>query len=87
MSLNLPKGWNFLALKELIDKNRSIRYGIVQPGEYDENGRFMIRGQDYSFGWVNPEKLFKVSDEIENKYRNARLKFGDLILTIVGAGT
>lgn len=87
MSIKLPNDWHFLELKELIEKKRSIRYGIVQPGEYDENGRYMVRGQDYSFGWVEPENLFKVSDVIESKYKNARLKTGDIILTIVGAGT
>ncbi len=87
MSISLPHDWKVLELKELIDKKRTIRYGIVQPGEYDQNGRYMIRGQDYSFGWVEPENLFKVSDVIESKYKNARLKKGDIILTIVGAGT
>jgi len=87
MSNKLPNNWHVLELKELIDKKRSIRYGIVQPGEYDENGRYMVRGQDYSFGWVEPDNLFKVSDVIESKYKNARLKTGDIILTIVGAGT
>jgi type I restriction enzyme, S subunit len=87
MSNKLPNDWHVLELKELIDKKRSIRYGIVQPGEYDENGRYMVRGQDYSFGWVEPENLFKVSDVVESKYKNARLKTGDIILTIVGAGT
>jgi type I restriction enzyme S subunit len=85
--IDLPDKWQIKMLKSIIDPNRSIRYGIVQPGDYDPNGRFMVRGQDYSFGWVNPEQLFKVSDEIEAKYKNARLKEGDLILTIVGAGT
>jgi type I restriction enzyme S subunit len=85
--IDLPDKWQIKKLKSIIDPKRSIRYGIVQPGDYDPNGRFMVRGQDYSFGWVNPNQLFKVSDEIELKYKNARLKEGDLILTIVGAGT
>ncbi len=69
MSFKLPKDWNVLELKELIDEKRSIRYGIVQPGEYDQNGRYMVRGQDYSFGWVEPENLFKVSDVIESNIK------------------
>jgi type I restriction enzyme, S subunit len=71
-------------LKNLIDINRKIRYGIVQPGKYDPNGRYMVRGQDYSFGWVDEKQLFKVSDIVEEKYKNARLKANDLIMTIVG---
>jgi type I restriction enzyme, S subunit len=87
MKIKLPIDWGIIELKELVDKKRSIRYGIVQPGDFDENGRFMVRGQDYSFGWVEPKNLFKVSDAVEAKYKNARLKTGDIVLTIVGAGT
>lgn len=87
MSSLLPNEWEVVQLKALVDTKRTIRYGIVQPGEYDQNGRFMIRGQDYSFGWVEPENIFKVSDIVEIKYKNARLKGGDIVLTIVGAGT
>jgi len=47
----------------------------------------MIRGQDYSKGWVDPSDLFKVGSVVEERYRNARVKAKDLIITIVGAGT
>lgn len=87
MEHELPLGWSVSILKNLVDSKRKIRYGIVQPGKYDPTGRFMIRGQDYSNGWANPASLFRVSESIEKKYRNARLKTGDIILTIVGAGT
>ena len=83
----IPKGWNIASLGDLVDQSRSIRYGIVQPGKYDSQGRFMIRGQDYSKGWVDPSDLFKVGPVVEERYRNARVKAKDLIITIVGAGT
>ena len=82
-----PSDWSFPILGELVDKTRSIRYGIVQPGKFDPKGRLMVRGQDYSKGWVPPSQLFRVSDPIEIRYQNARLRSGDLIITIVGAGT
>ncbi|MDB5346026.1 MAG: restriction modification system specificity domain protein [Schlesneria sp.] len=82
-----PSDWNLKRLGQLVDKSRSIRYGIVQPGKYDARGRLMIRGQDYSKGWVEPTEMFRVSDPIEERYRNARVRSGDLIITIVGAGT
>jgi type I restriction enzyme S subunit len=46
----------------------------------------MIRGQDYSEvkGWATPTDVFRVSPGIEERYRNARVKTGDLIMTIVG---
>jgi type I restriction enzyme S subunit len=83
----IPSDWEIFELNDLIDPNRSIRYGIVQPGKFDPNGRFMVRGQDYSFGWVDPNQMFRVSPEVEERYKNARLTGADIILTIVGAGT
>ncbi|MCA9564684.1 MAG: restriction endonuclease subunit S, partial [Myxococcales bacterium] len=81
--------WASARLDRLVDPGRPIRYGIVQPGEYDPNGRFMIRGQDYSAarGWADPRDVFRVSPTVEARYRNARVRAGDLIITIVGAGT
>jgi len=46
----------------------------------------MIRGQDYSEakGWANPADVFRVGAAIEERYRNARVRAGDLLMTIVG---
>ena len=80
------EGWALAKLEDLVEPSRPIRYGIVQPGAYDSAGRYMIRGQDYSVvnGWASPEDVFRVSGGIEYRYRNARVKAGDLIMTIVG---
>lgn len=82
----IPDDWALVQLIELADPARSIRYGIVQPGDYDPRGRYMIRGQDYSEvkGWANPAEVFRVSPGIEERHSNARVKMGDLIMTIVG---
>jgi type I restriction enzyme, S subunit len=82
----IPEEWIVVQLKRIIDERRKITYGIVQPGDFDSNGRFMVRGQDYSKGWVSPEQIFKVSELIENPYARARLRKGDILFTIVGAG-
>ena len=83
---DLPEHWTFMQLRRLVRRGRRITYGIVQPGEPDPTGRYMVRGQDYSFGWSQPETLFRVSDLIEAPYKRSRLEAGDLVLTIVGAG-
>jgi restriction endonuclease S subunit len=82
----LPEHWEIFQLRRLVRRGRRITYGIVQPGEPDASGRFMIRGQDYSFGWASPENIFRVSDAVEAPYKRSRLSTGDLVLTIVGAG-
>jgi type I restriction enzyme S subunit len=78
--------WEVKRLGEIVDPLRGIRYGIVQPGNYDPNGRYMIRGQDYSEtkGWAKPSEVFRVGSAIEERYKNARVIAGDLIMTIVG---
>ncbi|MEZ3184285.1 restriction endonuclease subunit S [Pseudomonas sp. LM13] len=83
----LPHDWDVTQLSDLVDPARTIRYGIVQPGEYESSGRLLIRGQDYSKGWVDADEMFRVSSSVEERYINARVKTGDLIITIVGAGT
>lgn len=79
--------WEEKRLMDVVEPERKIRYGVVQPGEFDENGRLLVRGQDYSQGWANVNSLFRVSNEVEKKYSKARLKYQDLVITIVGAGT
>ena len=82
----IPAHWDCFQLKRLISYGRKITYGIVQPGNFDPNGRFMVRGQDYSKGWADQETIFKVSPDIEEPYARARLAAGDILYTIVGAG-
>jgi len=84
---DVPEGWEVMQVRRLVDERRPITYGIVQPGQPDPEGRYMVRGQDYSFGWAVPESIFRVSNEVEEPYRRARLKPQDLVVTIVGAGT
>lgn len=83
----IPENWGVQRLVDLINPDRGVRYGIVQPGKFDATGRYMIRGQDYSRGWVDPDLLFRVSHNIEMRYQNARVQSGELLITIVGAST
>lgn len=83
---DVPEHWKVLPLHRVVQERRRITYGIVQPGEPDPSGRFMVRGQDYSNGWANPDGIFRVSDAVEVPYQRARLRSGDLVITIVGAG-
>ncbi len=87
LETEVAKDWEVQLLGKLVDQQRTIRYGIVQPGDFAPEGRLMIRGQDYSSGWVSPDQMFRVSEKIEKIYKKARVKEGDIVLTIVGAGT
>lgn len=82
----IPEEWDVGRLSSLLEQPRSVRYGIVQPGKFALGGCLMLRSQDYSKGWTQPDEMHRVSSELENQYRNARIRRGDLIMTVVGAG-
>ncbi len=83
----IPKHWNLRMLKEIVQPNRRITYGIVQPGEFDPNGIPLIRGQDYINGWAAAEAFFKVRRSLHTLYHRSLTKCGDLLICIVGATT
>lgn len=83
----IPSDWHPIQLKDVVQKGRKICYGIVQPGDFAPDGIPLIRGKDYSFGWVPLENFFRVSEAIDRPYKRSKVKPRDLILTIVGAGT
>lgn len=83
----VPEGWRKSTLKSLVQTDRKISYGIVQPGDYTEGGIPLIRGKDYSRGWADLSEVFRVSEEIDRPYRRSKVVAGDILLTIVGEYT
>lgn len=81
----MNEGWPKTKLKDLVDANRKITYGIVVPGPEEKNGIPMIRAQDYSKGWVPLEQVYKVGKKVDESYRRSKVKAGDILLTIVGS--
>lgn len=83
----ISEGWTKYRLADIVQRDRKICYGIVQPGAFDPDGVILVRGRDYSFGWSPVEEFFRVAADIDRPYRRSKLKADDLLLTIVGAGT
>lgn len=84
MKHDLPSGWRHERLVDLVDKDRRITYGIVQPGPRLSVGVRMIRGKDYSSGKVDDRDLYCVAPEISAPYRRSVVQGGDILLSIVG---
>ncbi len=82
--ISVPKGWN---CKRLLDctEDQAISYGIVQPGQYVDNGVPVIRVTNINDGQLLLDDVLRVSTEIESKYRRTRLKGGEVLLTLVGS--
>jgi len=71
-------------LAQLIDPDRSISYGIVQPGSPCADGVPIIRVSDVRNGQISTTKPLRVLNDIEAQYSRTRLRGGELLITIVG---
>lgn len=80
----IPEGWEY---KRLIDCtiDGNISYGIVQPGQHQEDGIPIIRVNNANNGQLDLTNALKVSPDIEAKYKRTRLKGGEVLLTLVGS--
>src|ERR1700754_3096571 len=79
--------WPLTQLSELVQSERKITYGIVQPGDFVSDGVPLVRGGDYSTSWVPLQSIKRVRPEIDAPYKRSKLRAGDLVVTIVGAKT
>ena len=79
--------WDSKPLSELVHPSRQVTYGIVQPGDFDENGILLIRGQDYIKGWATLEDFFRVNRQLHESYHRSVTRGGDVLMCIVGATT
>ncbi|MBW4054135.1 MAG: restriction endonuclease subunit S [Proteobacteria bacterium] len=78
------EGWTY---KKLIDctSDRTLSYGIVQPGIHVEGGIPIIRVNNVNNGQLRLDDVMQVTPEIESKYKRTRLEGGEVLLTLVGS--
>jgi restriction endonuclease S subunit len=79
----LPEGWSESPLDKLTTKERTICYGVVQPGEHDPNGVHFIRGGDIHDGKIS-SLLRTISKEVSAQYKRTLLEGGELLIALVG---
>ncbi len=76
--------WEVVPLERLIEVERGISYGIVQPGSHVPDGVPIVRVSDVRDGRISVTEPLRVSREIEAAYSRTRLRGGELLLTLVG---
>jgi type I restriction enzyme S subunit len=76
--------WETVALDSLVEPNRGISYGIVQPGAPVADGVPIVRVSDVRDGRVAVSAPLRVAPAIEAAYARTRLSGGELLLTLVG---
>ncbi|EPG6460915.1 TPA: restriction endonuclease subunit S [Citrobacter freundii] len=80
----LPPGWHCRSLVDCT-KGGNISYGIVQPGQHQDDGIGIIRVNNIQNGKISVADVLKVSHDIESKFSKTRLEGGEVLLTLVGS--
>lgn len=70
-------------LKNIVDEDRPLTYGIVQAGPPVEDGVMYIGPSDIvNHKVINPERLRKTTFEIAQMYKRSAVRSGELIVSI-----
>jgi type I restriction enzyme S subunit len=81
----LAEGWTAMSLDQIRDGDAPIVYGIIQPGDDVQGGVPYLRPKDIDEdGKVDFTSIKRTSTAIAAKYGRARLRSGDIVLSIVG---
>jgi type I restriction enzyme S subunit len=79
-----PKEWEIANLRDIVQPDRPITYGILKPGPDLENGIPYIRVADYPDDYLFLDNIRHTSIEIDKKYSRSKLLSGDILLSIRG---
>jgi len=84
-SFDLPNGWEWVRLNEIINPLKSISYGVLVPGPDVVSGVPFVRLGDLSITDppVLPEK--SISPQVGAKYVRTRLDGGEILMGVVGS--
>lgn len=81
---NFPGGWELSDLRNLVEPERPITYGILKPGPDTPQGVPYVRVINFPNDKLDPSNLRRTSKEIDAAYARARLREGDILLSIRG---
>jgi type I restriction enzyme, S subunit len=82
--MSIPAGWKDRSLSDLIDPDRPLCYGVVQPGDEVSGGIPLIRVQDLENGTVQQSTLRTISKKIDHEFRRSRARPNDVLVSVVG---
>lgn len=80
-----PKeGWRKYTLKDIVDGDCPISYGIVQQGDHKEGGIPVVRPVDLTSRYVTKDGLKCTEESISNSYKRTILRGDEILLSVRG---
>ena len=65
---SIPYNWKWLKLKDILDENKDITYGIVKMGLEPSDGVCALRCSDIQYRYIKREGIRFVTKEVSNQY-------------------
>ncbi|MBD2487605.1 restriction endonuclease subunit S [Aulosira sp. FACHB-615] len=82
---DLPHGWIFARLGNLIEPSRDITYGIIKLGlEPTEDGVKTLRCSDILYRRINNSNIRSVTRDLSEQYSRTIIQGGELLMNIRG---
>jgi type I restriction enzyme S subunit len=81
---DLPSTWRLTEMRSVVCPDRPITYGILKPGPETPDGILYVRVADFPNDRLNLETIRRTTKEIEKTFARARLRAGDILLSIRG---
>ena len=79
-----PQSWVLITLRDVVQPNRPITYGILKPGPEIDDGVSYIRVADFPRNKLNLATIRKTSKSMDEEFKRSRLSPGDLLISIRG---
>ena len=81
----LPKGWEWCKLEDIVSPNCTLGYGIVQPMENIPNGVPIVRPVDLVTPIIGLSGLKRISSTISDAYQRTILRGGEILFCVRGS--
>jgi type I restriction enzyme S subunit len=81
---DLPARWGLTTLREAVEPNRPITYGILKPGPELADGVLYVRVADFPNDRLDLSGIRRTSPTMDAEFKRSRLRTNDLLLSIRG---
>ena len=80
-----PSGWVWASIRETLECNRDISYGVIKLGPEPKSGGIpTLRCSDVRPGYIDLSGVRNVDPSIESEYARTRLQGGEILINIRG---
>ncbi|WQI22920.1 restriction endonuclease subunit S [Stenotrophomonas maltophilia] len=80
----IPQDWGTSRMKDMVQRNAPIAYGVLKPGDYVYNGIPLLQIRDVIHGDIDVDQLHCIGNQLHEQYSRTRLKGGEIVVSLVG---